>query len=450
MATSSNVALGALIVRRPTATGRGIPCLFLRQLLCSLLLLAPGAFGLGVNSSHIRHRHHLRHRRHNLDPADTADDSAQIASNEAQIAGDTADHIAHQAEDSLRIADAESEKLQEHVNGQVQGMLPDYLSGDDGTTSYLISSFPELRIVNYVRLPDLVWRPLIVSGIMSPKALVVDEERSRLYLSDTALCKIVWYQLITLPDKTLISDGRQHVAVNAVAVRNLALDLTGNLWFSGSSLPVPPVQPTDAIWKQPVIVIDQSSISGVPVDPVPIWTTAATASTAAPLVLDAYNIFYGNDLDGSKKGSVVKAGHSAGGGLTAMADNAAQTLCLAVTPTALFYGAEGSIYGVPKTKGDMGCGDANAQCPVISDLVKKPTAMLWDGDGTIYVADNGAGAIYSFASGSVSPHALDKVIDAGEVWGLDVFTSVKQQSSARRTASALLLALFLTPVMFAS
>merc|ERR1719426_297574 len=109
---------------------------------------------------------------------------------------------------------------------------------------------------------------------MSPKSLAIDEDRGRLYLADTALAKILWYQLIALPDKTLISDGRQHIAVQNMAVRNLALDLTGNLWFTGASTPVPPIVSIDAIWKQPLMVIDQSSISGTPVDPVAQWTVA--------------------------------------------------------------------------------------------------------------------------------------------------------------------------------
>merc|ERR1719198_2003646 len=190
-----------------------------------------------------------------------------------------------------------------------------------------------------------------------------------------------------------------------MAVRNMALDLEGNLWFSGTSTPVPPIVPINAIWKQPLVVIDQGLLSGVPIDPLPQWTSQHTGSTASPLVLDAFNIYYGNDMDGQTKGSVVKAGQTVptgdpSSGLVAMADNA--------------------VYGVQKTKVGASCGATGDLCKVVTDLVKKPTAMLWDGDGSIYVADNGAGAIYSFASGSAGPHALDKIIDAGQVWGLDV------------------------------
>jgi len=381
-------------------------------------------------------------------------DAAETATNEAGLALDVTGKAVEQTQDAARLAASERKKLSAHLNGKAKSLLPAALTDDDGNTNYLIASFPELRCVNYVRLPDLVWRPLIVSGILSPHSVVIDEDRSRLYIADSALAKIVWYQLITLPDKTLISDGRQHVAVQAHAVRGMALDLSGNLWFSGKSLPAPPIPSTDAIFKQSLMIIDQSALSGTPVDPIPTWTNLNTKSSVAPLALDAFNIFYGNDLDGTKKGSVVKAGQSVpasdpASGLSPMSDNIDKTYSVAVTPTALFYGADDAIYGVLKTKSGASCGASGDLCKVVTDLVKKPTSMLWDGDGTVYVADNGNGAIYSFASGSVSPHELDKIIDAGEVWGLDVYkVTAKQDSSARSTASLTVLIVLVSTMLF--
>jgi hypothetical protein len=393
-----------------------------QRLVCGVLLLALRSSGLGIGQSPLE---------------------VDSASNQAQLSGAAATETA-QAEvaDSKRLIEAERKTLAAHLNKKAESFLPKSLSQDDGQTNYLISSFPEFRCINYVRLPDLVWRPLVVSGLGSPHSVVVDEDRLRLYVVDNAVVKIFWYQLIALPDGTLISDGRQHIAVQNMAVRNLALDLEGNLWFSGTSTPVPPIPPIDAIWKQPLMIIDQSLLSGVPIDPLPQWTSGHTKSSPSPLVLDAFSIYYGNGMQGKEKGSVIKAGQAVpagGGGLVGMADNTDTVYSIAVTPTVLFYGADNAIYGVAKTKVGASCGATGDQCKVITDLVKKPTSMLWDGDGTIYVADNGAGAIYSFASGSASPHALDKIIDAGEVYGLDVLTVVK--GAAARGAPSLVLAL---------
>jgi len=258
----------------------------------------------------------------------------------------------------------------------------------------------------------------------------------RLYIADSALAKIFWYQLLILPDKTLITDGRQHVAVQGMAVRNIALDLQGNLWLSGTSCPVPPIVPIDAIWKQPIPVIDGALATGLPIEPLPQYTNGLTKSVPSPLVLDAFNIFYGNDMEGATVGSVIKASQMApsGSSMVGMANNAMTTYSIAVTPTALFYGSDNAIYGVLKTKAGADCGSTGDMCQTITDLVKKPTAMLWDGDGSIYVADAGAGAIYSFASASVSPHALDKIIDAGEVWGLDVLRFSEDRAGSLRGA----------------
>jgi len=394
-----------------------------------LLLLTPQALGIGIRGY----------------AAPTAAEAQAAATDQA---GHEADNVAAAAgtalgevEDTGRLVETEHKRLKKHLNAKAASMLPSSLAGDDGSTDYLVSSFPELRVVNYVRLPDLVWRPLVVSGLASPKSVVIDEDRARLYIADTGVGKVVWYQLIALPDKTLISDGRQHVAVAAMSVRNLALDLAGNLWFSGVSLPVPPNPSVDAIWKQPLMAIDQSSVSGTAIYPLPQWTNAHTGSSPSPLVLDAFNIYYGNDMEGKKKGSVVKASQTVpvanpSSGMSPLADNAENTYSVAVTPTALFYATDNAIYGVLKNKVGASCGATGDLCKVITDLVKKPTAMLWNGDGTIFVADNVGGAIYSFASGSVSPHALDKIIDAGEVWGLDILKVVRNQDGSDQKGSA--------------
>jgi len=421
----NNVAPGAQMAPLCTAMGRGnsYPC-FMPRLFRSVLLLASAGTTLGLGV--VRQPSTVDHV--------------------SNIGGAAIGTVGAESQDTGRLVETEKKRLTAHLNAKAEAFLPKSLSNNDPNTNFLISSFPKLRVVNYVRLPDLVWRPLVATGVVSPHAIAVDQDRLRLYIADTALAKIVWYQLIVLPDKTLISDGRQHVAVQAVSVRNIALDLTGNLWFSGTSCPTPPILPIDAIWKQPIPTIDAAVLSGVPLEALPQYTKGVTKSAPSPLVLDAFSIYYGNDMEGTTKGSIVKAGQAvpmdAASALVGMANNADTTYSIAVTPTALFYGSDNAIYGVLKTKVGADCGSTGDLCKTVSDLVKKPTAMLWDGDGSIYVADAEAGAIYSFASASVSPHALSKIIDAGEVWGLDVLRVTEDQGGALRGAvPSLILAL---------
>jgi hypothetical protein len=299
-------------------------------------------------------------------------------------------------------------------------------AADDGIRRYVIATFPRWRTVNYVRLPDLVWRP-IITDLVAPHSIAVDEDRARLYIADTGAAKIFWYQLTSMPGGQLMISGSQKVAVSTVSARNLALDLQGSLWFSGASTPLPPIPSIDAIWKQSLHNIDSSSLTGVPIDASPVWRTKELLPTVpAPLALDAFSIYFGSDGQGKKKGAVIKTAQEVpianpSNSVKAMADNFDKTYSVAVTPTALFYGVEKGIYGILKTKGGGSCGAKDAQCTLVTKQVQKPTSMIWDGDGSIYLADAGAGAIYSFASGSVTPHALEKVIDAAEVYGMDIF-----------------------------
>lgn len=435
--------------------GRGTPCqnyVLLRHVCSLALLLAPGAFSTAASTEHRGHLQHRGLRGDRGDPsvgaeaveivedgADTATEDTEQAAVQAEGAGLSATEMAiREAKDAARLVASEEDKLSAHFTGKAKAMMPQSLAGDDGVTDYMISSFPELRCINYVRMPDLVWRPLVNTGLGNPTSIVVDETRNRLYIADTAQAKIFWYQLIVLPGGQLVSDGRQHVAVQMMVPRQLTLDLEGNLWFSGKSAPVPPAVSVDGIWKQSLMTIDQSSSTGKPIDAAQIWTSMNTGSTVSSLVLDAFNIYYGNDLDGKTKGSIVKASKTVplsnpSSGLSAMADNADTTYSVAVTPTALFYGADNAIYGVLKTKVGGACGATGDLCQLITDAVKKPTAMIWNGDGTVYVADNGGGAIYAFASGSVSPHALEKVLDAGEVYGLDIYKVNTNQKEGEET-----------------
>merc|ERR1719386_517540 len=66
----------------------------------------------------------------------------------------------------------------------------------EGSMLYLISSFPNLRQVAYLHLPDNVWRPLVVQHTEAPRAVAVDPLHSKLYVSDPPQNKIFSYTLL--------------------------------------------------------------------------------------------------------------------------------------------------------------------------------------------------------------------------------------------------------------
>lgn len=421
--------------------------LFPRFLLFGLWLLAPGTLGAVLRDTR-SHRSLGRSARFHrslrrgvafkdsptddlVDGADSetataAESTAEWAVNQKNLAIAAKDKAVSNSLQAKTLTESEAEKVDHFVQGEVKKVAPITLSDDDGEWEYMIASFPELRLIQYVSIPDYVWRPLQNTGLKNPEYIVVDTQRNRLYIADTVLLKVVWYQLLTLDDKKLISDGRQHVAVQSMKCRSLALDLKGNLWLAGESTPLPPTPSVNAIWKQSLMNIQQAATNGLPMDATAMWTKDHTQSTVAPLVLDAFNIYYGNDQEGTVQGTIVKASKEApladpGNSLTRMADNFDKTYSLVVTPNAIFYGVEGAIYGVPKTKVDSSCGATGELCQKVTEAVQRPTSMIWNGEGTVYVADNGAGAVYTFASGSVSPHALDKIIDAAGIFSVGLY-----------------------------
>jgi len=127
----------------------------------------------------------------------------------------------------------------------------------------------------------------------------------------------------------------------------------------------------------------------------------------------------------------------------ALADNIERVTALALTPTYVFYAGDGNVYGVSRHKASGTCGQNRELCPAV--LVQdgeeiKPTAMLWDGDGTIYLADASLGAVLSFSAGSLSPHVMSKVADASGVWGLAYYMPTSRASLRSLGAVASLLA----------
>lgn len=295
--------------------------------------------------------------------------------------------------------------------------------------TYFLASFPGFSSVNYVRLPDPTWRPLIL-GLISPTVVCTDQQNMRVFVADNPAGKVYWYQLKVLDGNTLVTAGPQRIAMNAFVARGLAVDSVGSLYAIGQASVLPPLTSTDALVKQDAVQIATSSTGVLPLDPIPVWTidnTGAPAllSAAAPIALDAFNLYWGNQMEGTTRGVIVKGGKTVPGvdpvaSLNPMANNVDSITSLALTPSAVFYGAPGAIYGVAKNKVGALCGTGGASCPLVSDAVQEPTGIVWDGDGTMYVADSGGGVLYSFASGSIGKHKLEKVVDASGIFDFDL------------------------------
>mmetsp|Transcript_115682 Transcript_115682/g.338363 ORF Transcript_115682/g.338363 Transcript_115682/m.338363 type:complete len:383 (-) Transcript_115682:22-1170(-) len=306
--------------------------------------------------------------------------------------------------------------------------------GSIASAGYLIASFPGTRQVNYARLPDCTWLPLVPStGITSPEALAVDAGNRRLFVADPSVGLVYWYHLEVLEDGRLITNGMQRLAASGVSAKGLAVDSVGTLYISGQgrgescaygifkqdaaafAAQLPPVPP--AIWTP-----QNANVSGVGVQLV----------MPGGIAVDPFHVYWGNAVREQNGSSVVQAASSSPNStllqaaaysnaikasLRQMADNVDEVRGLTLTPQGVLYAAPTGVYGARLNNAGQGCGANSDNCPLIASM-QDPTSLVWDGDGSVLVADRGAGRIFSFPSGTIQPHMLAKVVDAPGVFGL--------------------------------
>jgi len=244
-----------------------------------------------------------------------------------------------------------------------------------------------------------------------------------------------------------MTDGRQHILMRAVIARGLAVDMLGALYAAGRAEPLPPAAPTEAIFKVDVHTIETSASQEVELAPEAhqLWnrdnTVLLTGASSAPqlfepsgLAVDPFHIFWSNLARGdTTSGSIVKGAAAVPEfepqrQLQPLADNVNEVTCLVLTPTHVYYAANGSVYGVPKGKETASCGNDGVLCPMVSyqesGQALRPTSMVWDGDGSVYLADSSTSSIYSFAAGTLSQHLLTRVADGRGVHGLTLYSEM--------------------------
>mmetsp|Transcript_75765 Transcript_75765/g.190540 ORF Transcript_75765/g.190540 Transcript_75765/m.190540 type:complete len:368 (-) Transcript_75765:90-1193(-) len=330
------------------------------------------------------------------------------------------------------------------------------------TGKYLIASFPGYRQINYVRLPERIWRPLVVSGLGKPELISVDIAKHRLFVVDVLTSTLVWYQLRMLPSGRLMTDGHQHVILQSFVVRGLALDAMGSLYIAGRRVPPEPEMPFEGIFKLEATALDASVAGGFLLEPMPVWTRNNSVALNAPasprlnepsgLAVDPLHMFWGNAVvrDGAT-GAIVKAAvtpsaQQPGESLAVLDAGTEGVTCLAATPAYLFYVISNKIYGVPKDVSGQPCGEGAGSCgvevgPQKLNVTLDLKMIVYDGEGTIYTTDHRNGAVYSFTAGTINKHYLAKVADALDVWGLAVYSEVSAAAATVLAPGALALVL---------
>jgi len=310
---------------------------------------------------------------------------------------------------------------------------------------YFVASFPEQSKIVYMKEGSPVLRDLIIGGHESLGAIAVDMTNARLYVSDVAVQKIFWYQLVALPDGRLTTDGRKSIAVVTIEAQSMECDGSGNLYVGGRavtavtpSAPAPPVSIIKFTWYQ--LLTGDTTIHTL----AGIWNTANSGDpprmfSPATMVTDGSRIIWGNGKQGGTHGGVVEAPLGGGGSPKVLVDQGEEVTSVCLTPEYFFYSTENGIFGTPRYKKEQGCGkpastekkkinpiqlglnggSQKGPCRLISSEIVSAKGMVWDGDGTVFALDPQTG-IWSFPSGNIEEHHLVKLLDMQGLYDMDV------------------------------
>eukprot|EP00916_Digyalum_oweni_P004112 GHVL01007291.1.p1 GENE.GHVL01007291.1~~GHVL01007291.1.p1 ORF type:complete len:363 (+),score=56.71 GHVL01007291.1:164-1252(+) len=302
---------------------------------------------------------------------------------------------------------------------------------------FLIVSSPRLKQISSVRLSDFTVTSIIDTGLDDPQGVAVDMHHKKLYIADPLARKIFSYD-ITVSDQAGVSVAinRQGVAVDDCEPRWVAVDAVGNLFYSDeTSASIRRVDAEHALKRG-----SRSRGRSVPIisskeKPTALYEAQSYKQVSQPggIAVDNFHVFWSNKSGGKASGSVVKGLETIKPSLDSgvaenaaavqtLADNADKVYGVCLAGNKVFYTDSDSIvYGVKKNGGTVG---------QITDQLQKPRGCSYDGDGTIYVADKQASAIYSFPAGSISPHQLKKVADIEDAFGVAVIQGGAGSSGA--------------------
>lgn len=268
--------------------------------------------------------------------------------------------------------------------------------------------------------PTAEMQPLVEHGLVHPQGLAVDQKSGRLYVADPDSRRIFAYPLSASGD--LLEAGAPVVCADDVEARWVSLDGHGSLFFSDEA-------------HNQILTISALQMSTGNLTPAVVFDGKESTQVSFPggVAVDALHAYWVNKQSGAEVGSLIQASVSsrAGRNLTpSNAPSAAEAPMLALSSVAeksygiclaaqniFFTQPEATLIGVKKGRSDG--------VATISNTLQNPRGCVWDGDGTVYVADRGAGAVFSFAGNMpvLSAVQLTKTADLEDAFGVAVYST---------------------------
>jgi len=298
-------------------------------------------------------------------------------------------------------------------------------------SKYLLISIPSQGKITYVSIDAegnaSKMQNLIDTGLSMPQGLAIDNAQKFLYVADPDAKAIYRYRLDFGENGSLIQDGSKRVAVQNIEARWVAIDGIGNLFFTDESKnTINKVSRKELFLNTPKAEI--------------IYDGSYQKSVSMPggIAADNFFVFWSNKVSGRLVGSIVRAEESPDGinrktASLPLAKNGEKIYGVCLSQNNVFYtDHNANVYGVKKSGGSV---------TLANDQFVKPRGCAWDGDGTVFVADRQANAVYSFPGNAhvLSTVHRTKVVDCEDAFGLAVISSSSSLTLTVAAMSALMM-----------
>lgn len=287
---------------------------------------------------------------------------------------------------------------------------------------FLIVAAPRLSMISYLEVmkgggvssPQATPKPLIKTDLGTPQGIAVDQVRNRLLVADPALKKILGFTLESTDSELKASN--MVVVGKDVEPRWVAVDVRGDVYL------------TDELANRILRIPYANSLRGNAVPEVIYDGTSLTqVNSPGGIATDNFNLYWTNKLQGKTEGALVVAANAnskeaANARVLSKTSDKAYGVCVAINN--VFYTApEKQIFGV-KEKGGL--------ITELTGSMLQPRGCIYDGDSTVYVADRGANAVFSFAGNmgdELTPIELTQEATVDDAFGLAIYAGSSAQSA---------------------